>query len=82
MVKYLLTGLKLLVLSLVALLVTLVYNFILILVSSLFMVGNKWVEVASSNPFFMIIAIILFVAYLFSLVYINGYLAQKLWKWK
>lgn len=82
MTKYLLTGLKLLVLSLVALLVTFVYNFLLILISALFIAGNKWTEVASLNPFFMIITVIFFIAYVFSLVYLNGFLANKLWKWK
>ena len=87
MAKYIITGLKLLLLSLVAFLVTYIYNFLLMIMATLFLggfnAGTKydW-NLALSNPFFVIVFIVILIAYIFSLIYLNGYLAQKLWKWR
>ena len=80
MASKLITGFKLLLLSIVFTVVTVVYNLLLTGVRMLFGV-EKWTE-ALSNPFFGLVALVVVIAYIFSVVYIGGWLAQAIFKWK
>lgn len=87
MAKYLKTGLKLIVLNVIVVIITLVFN--LMLYGIAFLVGSNiikgdylsWID-AMTNPLFIIVFIFLLIIYLISIIFINGYLSQKLWKWR